>query len=132
MLGTSISVAGFYVALLVLGNIFLQFRVIRHRGAKRIGVGHGNDRDLELAMRVHGNYAENVPFGLAALIALAVGGPALWPVHLVGGLLVVGRIAHAVGLSQSAGTSFGRVGGMVLTFVSLTIAALVLLARIFG
>lgn len=132
MLNTPVSAAALYVALFILGNIILQVRVIRQRTAKRIGVGHGNDRDLEQAMRVHGNYAENVPFGLAALVLLALGGASVWPVHLVGVLLVAGRIAHAVGLGGSIGTSAGRVGGMVLTFASLAIAALVLLSRAFA
>ena len=129
MLSNPLAAAGFYAALFIIGNVFLQARVIGQRRSKLIGVGHGNDRDLERAMRVHANYVENVTFALAALILLALGGTSVWPVHLVGLLVVVGRVAHAYGFSRHAGASQGRVGGMVLTINALLIAAGILLWR---
>ncbi len=129
MLSNPLAVAGFYVALFIFGNVFLQARIIRQRRSKLIGVGHGNDRELERAMRVHANYVENVTFALAALILLALGGTSVWPVHLVGALIVAGRLAHAYGFSRHSGASQGRVGGMVLTINALLLAAAILLWR---
>ena len=129
---TAFGAACFYAALLILGTIILQTRVILQRRGKRIGVGHGQDRDLQRAVRVHGNYAENVPFALAALILLGQTGAPVWPVHFVGVLMIVGRIAHAIGLTQSPGSSIGRVAGMVLTQAALLIGAIVLLMCAFG
>ncbi|MGL4729661.1 MAG: MAPEG family protein, partial [Bosea sp. (in: a-proteobacteria)] len=80
-------------------------------------------------MRVHSNFAENAPLGAAALILLALGGTAVWPVHLIGALFLAGRIAHFIGFSQVSGPSAGRVGGMVLTINSLLLAAAILLWR---
>jgi uncharacterized protein len=124
-----ISAAALYTGILILMGIALQFRVIKHRQTKKIGIGDGQDKDLARAIRVHGNFAENVPFVLAGLIMLAlIGAPAV-VIHGVGVLAVVGRLAHAAGLSKSAGSSVGRVGGMLMTFTALIITALALIVR---
>ncbi len=127
MFSSPLIVAGFYTALLIIMNAFLQARIIRQRRSKLIGVGHGNDRDLERAMRVHANFAENAPLGAAALILLALTHASVWPVHLVGALFFAGRVAHFIGFSRASGASLGRVGGMVLTINSLLLAAALLL-----
>jgi hypothetical protein len=64
---------------------------------------------------------------MAALIMLAVVGASPLAIHLFGGAFVIGRIAHAVGISQSAGTSIGRAGGTLLTWVGFLFAIVVLL-----
>ena len=51
------------------------------------------------------------------------GGSAAW-LHGLGIALVIGRLAHAQGLSQSAGTSAGRLVGNVLTWAVILLAAL--------
>ena len=124
-----ISAAALYTGVLIMLAIVLQVRVIRHRGSKKIGIGDGQDKDLARAIRVHGNYVENVPFALAGLVMLAlIGAPAI-VIHGVGLLMIVGRITHAIGLSQSAGTSLGRVAGMLMTFAALIITAVTLIVR---
>lgn len=121
--------AALYTGVLILMGIVLQVRVIGHRRSKQIGIGDGQDKELARAIRVHGNFSENVPFALAGLIMLAlIGAPAV-VIHGVGLLIVIGRLAHAVGLSQSAGSSLGRVGGMIMTFSALIITALALIVR---
>jgi uncharacterized protein len=121
--------ASFYTGVLILFAVVLQARVIRIRRTKLIGVGHGNDRELEKAVRVHGNFVENAGFGIAALILLAATSASIYIIHAVGLLLLIGRVAHAIGLTGSAGTSTGRVGGMVLTFTALVLAAVTLIVR---
>ncbi len=124
-----ISAAALYTGLLILMAIVLQIRVIRHRRSRKIGIGDGQDKDLARAIRVHGNYVENVPFALAGLVMLALIGAPTIVIHGVGLLMIIGRIAHAIGLSQSAGTSLGRVSGMIMTFIALIITAVTLIAR---
>lgn len=126
---TAYGAASLYTGLLILLGIALQVRVIRIRRSKLIGVGHGNDRELEKAVRVHGNLVENAGFGIAALILLAATAASIFIIHAVGLLMLVGRVLHAIGLSGSAGTSAGRVGGMVLTFASLILASVTLIVR---
>ena len=67
-----LAAAGLYVGLMILMGIVLQIRVIRLRRSKLIGIGDGQDKELARAIRVHGNFAENVPVGLAGLIMLAL------------------------------------------------------------
>lgn len=124
-----LSAAALYTGVLILVGIALQARVIKHRRTKLIGIGDGQDKELARAIRVHGNFAENVPFVLAGLVMLAlIGAPAVM-IHGVGLLAVIGRLAHAYGLSRSAGSSVGRVGGMIMTFTALIITALALIVR---
>lgn len=121
--------AALYIALLALGIIPLAVRVIRIRRAEMIGIGDGGNRALAKAIRVHANYAEYAPFGLALLLALPLAASPAWSVHLVGLCFVIGRAAHDVGLSQTAGASIGRAAGMVLTFGALVTGAIMLLWR---
>ncbi len=124
-----ISAAALYTGLLILMAIVLQFRIIRQRGAKQIGIGDGQDKQLARLIRVHGNYVENVPFVLAGLVMLALIGAPASVIHGVGVLMIAGRIAHAAGLSQTAGRSLGRVSGMLMTFAALVITAVTLIVR---
>jgi uncharacterized membrane protein YecN with MAPEG domain len=124
---TAYAAASLYTGLLILFAIVLQVRVIRIRRSKLIGVGHGNDRELEKAVRVHGNFVENAGFAISALILLAATSASIYIIHAVGLLMLIGRISHAIGLTSTAGTSSGRVGGMVMTFSALVIAAVALI-----
>jgi uncharacterized membrane protein YecN with MAPEG domain len=123
-----IAAAGLYVGLLILMSLVLQFRVIRLRRSKLIGIGDGQDKELARAIRVHGNFTESVPFGMAGLVMLALIDAQAVLIHGVGLLLLAGRIAHAVGLSRTAGKSAGRVAGMIMTLFALGVAALALIA----
>jgi uncharacterized protein len=123
----AMAIAAIYIAILIVGLLPLTLFVIRIRRSKRIGIGDGGNKELAKAVRVHANYVENVPFGLVLLLALAVVDSPLWTIHVLGLGLVVGRTAHALGLSKSTGSSTGRVAGMVLTQTALVFGALVLL-----
>lgn len=125
----SLAAAALYTGLLILMNVALQANVIRLRRRKLIGVGDGGDKEMMRAVRMHGNFAENAPFAIGALILLALVGATAPLVHAIGLLLIVGRTLHAYGLHTSAGSSLGRVGGMLLTFTALTIAAVTLIAQ---
>jgi uncharacterized protein len=128
---TAASAAGLYAGMLILMGIYLQFRVIKLRRTKLIGIGDGKDHDLARAIRVHGNFVENVSIGIGGLVLLAVTAAPVLIVHAVGMLMVAGRAAHAVGLTQSAGSSPGRVGGMMITFTALIVTAVTLIVRAF-
>jgi uncharacterized protein len=120
-----------YVALLALGAVLLSLLVVRQRRTTKTGLGDGGNPLLSRFIRVHGNYAENVPFGLAVITLLAFTDDRAWPVHVVGSSLVIGRVAHAIGVGQSSGLSAGRVTGMFLTWLALLFGASLLLLRLF-
>jgi uncharacterized protein len=119
--------AGVYAALITLMGVLLTYLVIFRRRSKLIGMGDGGDKMMARLIRVHGNFCENAPFALALLILLALTGGPAWSIHAVGLLFLVGRGAHAYGLSQSGGSSVGRVAGMVTTHSAFFIGAGMLL-----
>lgn len=116
-----------YCALLVLLGVVLAIRVILIRRKERIGLGSGDNKLLSRRIRAHGNFSEYAPLIILLLIGLALVNAPEWLIHLVGVAGLVGRSLHAIGLEKSAGESFGRVGGMMLTFTALLIGAASLL-----
>jgi uncharacterized membrane protein YecN with MAPEG domain len=118
----NLHIVALYAGLNGLLALLLAVRVSSHRRASAVGLGIGSSPALEKAVRAHGNHIENAPLFLLLLLILALGG--LLPIwlHLLGLVFTVGRILHAWGLSQSAGTSFGRFAGIVLTWSSLLVA----------
>lgn len=118
------SVVLLYSSLLALLLIALSYNVVRLRQQHQVGIGSGSIQALERAVRAHANFCEYVPMALLLLALIESGGnvPA-WALHLLGLLLLAGRVAHAFGLSRSAGTSRARVTGTMLTWMVLLVAA---------
>ena len=103
-------------------NIFLllvlSLLVVRQRVKHKVLVGDGGVPEMLQALRAFGNASEYVPAAIAGLAVLALAGAAPLAVHLPGALLLLGRLAHALGFSGSAGTSIGRTIGMILTWTA--------------
>lgn len=118
----NVAITAFYAGILGLLLIVLSYRVVRRRLKFKVGVGTGNNADLERAIRVQGNFVEYVPFVLLLLALFEAGGGPAWAVHAAGILLVAARLAHAAGLTTSAGRTPGRFAGTLVTW--LLIAAL--------
>ncbi|MGQ0801738.1 MAG: MAPEG family protein [Pseudomarimonas sp.] len=113
-----LSISPLYVALGGLLLLVLTIRVIVHRRDKKIGIGDGGDHLLLRKVRAHGNAVETLPIGLLMLVSLELSGGGAVLLHGLGAALIVGRALHAWGLSGSAGVSFGRMVGMLLTMLS--------------
>ncbi len=113
----SIRMAGLYVGLHGLILVGLALAVVYFRRKNHVGIGHGDHRDLRRAIRVHANAAENLPF---AMLLLAIcewqGLGSIW-LHSAGISILIGRSLHIYGMSRSAGSSFGRFYGNLLTWV---------------
>lgn len=110
------------VVLLVLSGL-----VVRERRRHGVVIGDAGVPELLRAQRAFGNAVEYVAPGLASLAVLAVAGAPAIVVHVIGGCLFLGRVAHGVGLSLSAGASIGRTAGMALTWIAWIAAAAALL-----
>lgn len=52
----NLSVSLLYAGLLTLLYIVLAIDIIRLRWRHRVGIGTGNAQDLEVAVRIHGNF----------------------------------------------------------------------------
>ncbi len=123
-------ITGLYAALIGLLLGALAARVVRLRRQHRVGIGDGGQPALARAIRAHGNLVESAPLTLLLLLIaeLSQALTATW-LHAAGALIVIGRALHALGLSRSAGTSFGRSVGTALTWLALLGLALALIAR---
>jgi len=119
-----------YAALAAFGLIFLSVRVIRHRRDGRISVGHQGNADLERAMRVHANFTEYTPLALLLLALAELQGLPDAFVHLLGALLLAGRLMHFLGFRSSDAPGRLRVFGMAATFMMLAITASILLIQL--
>lgn len=120
---SSAPITALYAALLALWFIFLSLRVVMYRRSARIGIGTGGDREMARRVRVHGNAAEYMPLGLLLMLLLELNTAMGWLVHAGGIALLLGRVAHFIGLGRSAGTSWGRFAGTSLTWLAvLTLA----------
>jgi uncharacterized membrane protein YecN with MAPEG domain len=112
-----------YAGLLAILVLVLAARVVMVRRATSIGLGDGGNALLLTRIRIHANAAEYVPLALLLMLILEINGTSAGRLHGLGIALVVGRIAHAQGLSQSSGTTAGRLIGNVLTWGVILFAA---------
>ncbi|MGN6516728.1 MAG: MAPEG family protein [Rhizomicrobium sp.] len=110
---------GFYTAINALIMLILGVLVVRARVVTRTDIGDGGKPEMAGPLRAHANNAEYGPTALLLLWALAspLGG-SIWLIHGVGATLTVGRILHAIGLSQSTGPGLLRLVGTMLTWIS--------------
>lgn len=112
-----------YAGLFGLLMLLLKLNVGRVRVSEKIEFGDGNNEPMQLAIRVQGNAVEDVPVVLLGLLGLgALSAPALL-IHGLGGSFLLGRILHATGLGASAGTSFGRGVGTLITLLVMLVTA---------
>jgi uncharacterized membrane protein YecN with MAPEG domain len=111
----SLPVTALYAGLMGLWLLALGFEVVRRRRHHQVSVGTGGVRELELAMRAHGNACEYVPIALILLgLSEGLGAPG-WVVHLFGLMLVAGRLLHGGYFLAGARRLKIRVVGMQLT-----------------
>lgn len=113
-----VAVSLLYVALGGLIMVVLTTMVALRRKKMRIGLGDGGDAVLLRRTRAHGNAAETLPISLLMLAAFDVAGGAPALVHAFGIALIAGRLLHAQGILSSAGSSVGRLTGMILTLLT--------------
>jgi len=123
-----------FVTLLVAGLhglllLVLVWPIVAARRGRRIGLGHGGDAVLLQRIRVHGNFIEYVPFALLLLALLEMTGLGREWVALLGAVLLVARVLHAIGLSRSPGVSFGRFWGTLGTWTMIVAASLIAIVR---
>lgn len=129
----SAPITALYASLLSLLVIVLASRIPLLRRKHRVGIGHGRNDELALAIRVHGNAVEYVPLALLLLLLAELQGMAAWGLHLAGSGLFLARILHAIGLGSSAGMSNGRFVGTLLTWtVVIVLAGALLLDTLIG
>lgn len=97
------------VAALVAGTLIVLQQVLMlntgfHRANVRIGVGFGQDLNLERKIRRHGNLAENAAIFIVVLALAEMATPGSAVVKALGMIFVVARILHGIAFSSLAGS----------------------------
>ncbi len=129
----SVTITPLYAALLGLVLLVLSGRVIAVVRAKgEINLGDGGNPDFQVAIRQHGNFIEYVPLILILIGFAEAGGASNAWIHGLGGALLVGRIAHPLGLKPTPGPNVLRFVGTVLTLVALLVSAILVLMQQLG
>jgi uncharacterized membrane protein YecN with MAPEG domain len=103
---TSLYAALFTILVIVLSNI-----ISAKRGRAGISILHGDNMNLALWIRRHGNLVENLPLALLLMgLCEASGLPALW-LNAMGIVLILARLAHLVGLTTDNPSAPLRIAG---------------------
>lgn len=114
-----------YAGILGLIYVVLSLYVAMGRYKYRMAFGDGGNADMNRRIRMHGNFAEYVPFGLLLLYLVDMCQYAGWLVHLLGLALLIGRIFHLIALKRSIIRL--RMIGMILTLLMLLISSILLI-----
>ncbi|MGZ5009265.1 MAG: MAPEG family protein [Methylobacter sp.] len=91
-------ITSLYASLSVLLIVKLSLAVIKLRRLNRVSVGDGGIEELQLAIRAHSNALEYIPIALMLLFMLEFNGAPKLLIHILGVILLAGRILHAIGL----------------------------------
>jgi uncharacterized protein len=121
-----------YIGLAALLLVVLSLRVIQLRYRHKVEIGDGGVTELQRAIRAHANFIEYVPIALLLILMADLVGHQKWVVHVLGILLLVGRLAHAYGFTAAPGPSLGRAVGVGFTMIVLIAGAALAIAAFFG
>lgn len=108
-----------YASVFALFALFLSFRAGSYRGKTGYSILYGEPRNMELAQRVRAqqNFLEYVPFVMILMGLLEANGANSMFLFVVGDVLFIGRVAHAIGLKHDNIAHKGRVIGMLGTML---------------
>ncbi len=111
-------VSAITAGVLIIGQMGLMFATVATRRRVRQSLGEAGDPALTRAVRRHGNYAENAAIFVASLALLEMLGALRVFVVALAALFVLGRIVHAIGLSQPNTVNLWRVSGVFATAIA--------------
>lgn len=132
MIDNSQHMIGLYIAINLLLNLVLAYRVSAVRQKINVMTGTGDHDPLYKSSRAHTVNAEYTPIGLIGLLGLFILAASVWVIHAAGIALTLGRLLHAFGLLRSSESTPPRLWGTLLTWIGQLIAALGCLYYIFA
>lgn len=109
-----------------LGLIYLTLtvRVVRGRWKHRVSLGDGGNAAMQRLIRAHANFGEYVPLLLILMALLEASGASRNVLAGAGIALVIGRIAHAIGIETPKAPNPYRFVGGLITFGMLLLGSL--------
>ena len=117
-LTTTLSLAA--AALLI--NLWLSIRCGSIRGKEKILHGDGGSALLMQRMRAQANFIENAPLVLIAIGLIEASGRGGQWLPIVGGLFMLARVSHGIGMDNAGFSPFRSVGALVTMVTELGLA----------
>jgi uncharacterized membrane protein YecN with MAPEG domain len=105
-----------FAAIFGLMFMALSINVVRYRLGSKISLGSKDNKDLEIAMRTHGNFLEYVPFALLLMWFIETLTLSANLVFWLGSILLIARALHALGMFYPRQLMTLRKIGVILTF----------------
>lgn len=115
-------ITAIYASILTFILIILVFRVVGLRRRNRVPLGDGGLAEMTAAIRSHGNFIETTPWALFLILLLELQHAHPASLHILGGLLVAGRLVHILALAKASIPL--RVAGMISTLAVFAVGAL--------
>ena len=130
----SLPITALYASILMIFALALSFRAGGLRGKTGISVLFGEPVNLELVerVRVHQNFLEYVPMAIILMGIIELNSGNATFLYVFGGVLIIARIAHAVGLKHDNMGHPGRAIGAGGTALISLVAALYALWMVVG
>lgn len=124
----TLQLTAIYASLIALIYFVLEVRVSALRGKLDISILHGDSTQLAERIRQHGNLAEHAPIVLILMGLAEMNNASPTWLHAIGGILLIARIMHPLGLRAEKIAIPGRLIGAVGTNLSMLIAVFFLLS----
>lgn len=122
---TGIPITGFYAGLLGLILLWLSIRIVTAVRAKaEISYGDGGNPEYTVILRGQGNFVEYVPLILILMAVNELGGTGAAWLHGMGVTLVIARLLHPFGLTNTPGVNPMRFIGTIGTWIVLATASI--------
>jgi uncharacterized membrane protein YecN with MAPEG domain len=115
------NLTGLYAVPLALMMIGLSAHVSALRAKTKVSILDGGNTALSERIRRHGNFVEYVPMAVLLMAFAESSGTASVWIHAAGLCLVAGRTLHPFGLFHDRPVTFARIGGGLLTWLSMLI-----------
>jgi len=130
----SLPITALYAGILMIFALALSFKAGGFRGKTGVSVLFGEPVNMDLAerVRVHQNFLEYVPMAIILMGIIELNGGNATFLHVFGVVLIISRIAHAIGLRHDNMGHPGRVIGAGGTALISVVAALYALWMVVG
>lgn len=122
----TLPITSLYAAVLAVIFLVLTMQVIKARSAAGISILHGDDMNLAMKIRIHGNFAEFVPLALILLALAEISGSNALALNVAGAALVVSRILIPFGLDIERFNHPVRIIGNLGTHIAIVICVVLI------
>ncbi len=119
-----IAAVAIYAALNSAVLFWLAVQTGRMRQREKVFMGDGGNSRMIRVMRGHANAIEFIPITLISMTLAALLGTSAPIIHLLGILLTVGRVLHALHFTAADAPMWQRMAGTGLSFLAMAGASL--------